>query len=118
MCNINLGSTQALPAPVAGDVCDRNAECAASKIMATEDSPPPKLLYPEWQKKYEAALLELDREKLSEQIAAAEAAIYERLQKISGKSNHQTERQAIEDALSGLRVLKRDNLGFPDWESK
>lgn len=28
------------------------------------------------------------------------------------------ERQAIEDALSSLRVLKRDKLGFPDREKK
>jgi len=27
-------------------------------------------------------------------------------------------RQAIEDALASLRVFKRDNLGFPDWEKK
>jgi hypothetical protein len=86
--------------------------------MAAEHSAPSKILCPEWQTKYEAALLELDREKLSERVAAAEAAIYERLQKISGKSDHQTERQAIEDALSALRVLKRDKLGFPDWEKK
>jgi hypothetical protein len=25
---------------------------------------------------------------------------------------------AIEDALAALRVLKRDGLGFPDWEKK
>jgi hypothetical protein len=66
MCNIYLGTVQALPAIVAGDVNDRNADCAAFKTMATEDSPPPKIFYPEWQKKYEAALLELDREKLAE----------------------------------------------------
>jgi hypothetical protein len=44
--------------------------------MAAEDSAPPKILCPEWQTKYEAALLELDHEKLSERVAAAEAAIY------------------------------------------
>ena len=26
------------------------------------------------------------------------------------------ERQAIEDALGGLRVLKREQLDFPDWQ--
>jgi hypothetical protein len=26
--------------------------------------------------------------------------------------------RSIEDALASLRVLKRDNLGFPDWEKK
>jgi hypothetical protein len=45
-------------------------------------------------------------------------AIFNRLQAISQGSNHTAERQAIEDALASLRVLKRDNLGFPDWENK
>jgi hypothetical protein len=84
--------------------------------MATEDSP--SLLYPEWQNEYAAALVELDREKLSERVAAAEAAIFNRLQAISQSSDHKAERQAIEDALTALRVLKRDELGFPDWGKK
>jgi hypothetical protein len=28
------------------------------------------------------------------------------------------ERNVIEDALNSLRVIKRDELGFPDWESE
>ena len=87
--------------------------------MATEDSPSPKvILYPEWQNEYAAALVELDVKKLPERIAAAETAIFNRLQVISQSSDHQAERQAIEDALAALRVLKRDELGFPDWEKK
>src|SRR2546425_11815189 len=60
----------------------------------------------------------LDPETLRERVAAAETAIFNRLQAISQGSNHTAERQAIEDALASLRVLKRDNLGFPDWEKK
>jgi hypothetical protein len=86
--------------------------------MATEDSPSPKILYPEWQNEYQAALVELDREKLPERVVVSETAIFNRLQVISRSSDHQAERQAIEDALAALRVLKRENLGFPDWEKK
>ena len=86
--------------------------------MATEDSPSPEIIYPEWQNEYQAALLELDTEKLRGRVAAAETAIFNRLQAISQGSNHTAERQAIEDALASLRALKRDNLGFPDWEKK
>jgi hypothetical protein len=86
--------------------------------MATEDSPSPKIPYPDWQNEYAAALVELDREKLSGRVEAAETAIFNRLQVISQGSDHQTERQAIEDALAALRVLKRENLRFPDWEKK
>jgi len=84
--------------------------------MATDDSPSFRILYPHWQNEYQAAVLELDRTKLSERVAAAEAAIYTRLQQISQNSPHDPERQAIEDALAGLLVLKRDVLGYPDWK--
>jgi hypothetical protein len=33
-------------------------------------------------------------------------------------ADHKAEQQAIADALSALRLLKRDKLNFPDWESK
>ncbi len=78
----------------------------------------PNIVYPEWQPEYQAALLELDTEKLRERVAAAETAIFNRLQAISHGSNHTGERQALEDAFASLRVLKRDNLGFPDWQKR
>ncbi len=71
----------------------------------------PKILYSEWQNEYQAALLELDRKKLLERVTAAETAIFNRIQAIS--PSHAAERQAIEDALANLRVLRRDNLGLP-----
>jgi len=86
--------------------------------MATTDPPSPQIPYPEWQNEYQAALVELDRKKLPQAVAASETAIFNRLQVISQSSDHQAERQAIEDALTALRFLKRDNLGFPDWEKK
>jgi hypothetical protein len=86
--------------------------------MAIDDSPSPLILYPPWQNKYQGALLETDRETLKGRVEAAEAAIYERLQQISQNSHHDTERQAIEDALQDLRSLKKNELGFPDWENK
>ena len=66
--------------------------------------------YAEWREPYQQALLELDQKKLIERIAAAETAISNRLRAIAGDSNHHAERQAIEDALSSLRVLKRNSL--------
>jgi hypothetical protein len=76
----------------------------------------PELLYPEWQREYLAALLELDSQKLKERVEAAESAIFKRLQSISHSPDNDAERQAIEDAIAGLRVLKRDRLNFPDWK--
>ena len=86
--------------------------------MAAKDYPSPKIPYPDWQNEYQAALVELDRKKLPERVAASETTIFNRLQVISQSSDHQAERQAIEDALTALRFLKRDILGFPDWEKK
>ena len=65
------------------------------------------------QKDYEAALGEPNREKLAEQVAAAENVIFIRLQTISQSADRRAERQAIENALASLRVLKRDKLGGP-----
>lgn len=86
--------------------------------MTDPSSPSPKILFPEWQPEYQAALLELDPKQLMDRVKAAETAIFNRLQVISGTNDSSAERQAIEDALAGLRVLKRDSLGYPDWEKK
>ena len=86
--------------------------------MATEDSSSSEVRYPEWQNEYRAALLEFDKIKLFERVAAAETAIYKRLQQIAQSSGHQAERQAIEDALSALSALMIERLDFPDWEKK
>jgi len=87
--------------------------------MATEDSLSPSItLYPDWQNDYAAALVELDCKKLPERVGAAETAIFNRLQTISQSSDHRAEHQAIEDSLAALRVLKRDELGFPDLGKK
>jgi hypothetical protein len=76
-----------------------------SKETKTDDN----IRYAEWREPYQQALLELDQKKLSERIAAAETAISNRLRAIDGDSNHHAERQAIDDALSSLRVLKRNS---------
>jgi hypothetical protein len=66
--------------------------------------------YAEWRDLYKQALLEVDEKKLRDRIAAAEKAISNRLGAIAGDSDHRAERQAIEDALSSLRVLKRNSV--------
>jgi hypothetical protein len=75
------------------------------------------LKYPEWQSPFREALLELEREKLQSKMMKAEEAIFQRLQQLTGTSDSEGERQAIEDAISALRVLKTEKLNYPDWES-
>jgi hypothetical protein len=75
------------------------------------------LKFPEWQALYRDALLELNPARLAAQVAAAEEAIFLRLQRLGRSPATHEELMAIEDALSSLRALKKDRLGYPDWNS-
>ena len=78
--------------------------------MADHDTSPfpQEILYPHWQNEYEAAIFELDFEKLAGRVAATEIAICNRLHQISQDSDHHDERHVIADALASLRVLKKN----------
>jgi hypothetical protein len=70
------------------------------------------LRYPEWQRTYHDALLELDPQKLVQRVSQAEMVILSRLQEIRFSSDSCLEVQAIEDAINGLRVLKNETVIF------
>ena len=72
------------------------------------------LKYPSWQGPLQEALLEFDKNMLAQRVALAETAIGERMQALSQESNFSAERQALADALSSLRILKREPSSFPD----
>jgi hypothetical protein len=76
------------------------------------------LRFPVWQLEYQAALLEVDPQKLRERVKAAEAAIFLRQQALGYSSDGHAERQAIEDAMRALRFIKTEKLGYPDWNKK
>jgi len=62
-----------------------------------------------WQRFYENAVLETDRARLPVLIRAAQGAIQARMQQL--KQDHKPpaeELQALEDAMAGLHVLKRE----------
>jgi hypothetical protein len=89
--------------------------------MTQQDSSPSNLRYPAWHREYEASVHEPDPNKLLERVHAVEAAIFNRLQELAQSSentDHRAEEQSIAEALRTLRVLKRDKLQFPDWETK
>src|SRR5438128_8436355 len=93
-----------------GFLC-KHDECLVVQEAFMGGPSSPKILYAEWQNEYQVALLELDRKKLLERVKAAESAIFNRSQAIS--PTLAVERQAIEDALANLRVIRRENLGLP-----
>ena len=69
-----------------------------------------------WQELYATALLETDWSKIEEKIQVSENAIRVRLHEFS--INHggtPEENQAIEDALNGLNVLRKEVAA---WRSK
>jgi surfactin synthase thioesterase subunit len=65
--------------------------------------------YPIWQQRYEAALVELDPLKIPGRLRAAQEAILTRQQELSGNSDGEIERMAINNAIRALRVLQIDN---------
>ena len=66
---------------------------------------------PVWQQAYQAALLEVDPAKLRDRILAAYAAI-QTYQDEAVNDNSDVDHEAISDALSNLRVLRRE-AGLP-----
>ncbi len=69
----------------------------------------------DWQQHYEAAILETDRSRLPTLIRAAETAIHTRVKELeTDHAGSAEERQAIEDALAGLRVLQKESSGVFD----
>jgi hypothetical protein len=78
-----------------------------------------------WQREFEACLNQSDPQKLLARIHSVEAAIGDHLRELAQGPGHNpdhelshAERQAITKALETLRALKRDKLGFPDWNGK
>ena len=93
-------------------------QAVAPSAMTQQGPSPSNLRYPAWQIEYEASVSESDPMKLIERVHSAEAAIFTRLQQLAQSpesADHHAEQQAIADALTTLRILKRDKLNFPDW---
>lgn len=68
-------------------------------------------------KAYREALLEVNPQKLPARIFAAETAILMRMKALLTSSDGHREREAIEDAVSALRVLQTEKPDYPAWEA-
>ncbi len=77
-----------------------------------DPSPSPKIKVPiryDWQGSYQAALLETDWTKMQERIQTAESEIHKRRLVLSqDHSGTLEEREALVNAMGGLRVLRMD----------
>jgi hypothetical protein len=71
-----------------------------------------------WQEAYRAALLETDWTKMVELVQAAESEIHKRRLELSKDHNGtQKEREAVVNALNGLRVLRMDAAAWRERQS-
>jgi len=61
-----------------------------------------------WEEHYVKAVLEPDHVRLQDLITRAEEAIQARKRELNGRIGHRLEMQLAQDALSSLRVLKRE----------
>jgi hypothetical protein len=69
-----------------------------------------------WQAVLRDLKQETDPERLSAKLQEVEGLILERLRELYRKNDDSKEHEALKDALSTLRIIKRDKLGFPDWQ--
>jgi hypothetical protein len=74
------------------------------------------LKFPQWQIPLMEAILEFDREKLAEKLQQVESRVFERFQQLRQGTDGASEREALNDALSTLRVLRQERLDYPDWK--
>ena len=71
-----------------------------------------------WQDSYHAALLETDWTKMVELVQAAESELHKRRLELSKDQNGtQEEREAVVNALNGLRVLRMDAAAWRERQN-
>ena len=67
----------------------------------------------EWFSLYRDAMLELEHAKITGRISETRTAVIARLEKLKDMPRFQTEeREAIDDALQGLKVLEREETAY------
>jgi len=67
-------------------------------------------LAPEWQRLYLEALVEMNPQVLAQRVSVAEKAILSRVAELCTSSDDPGEWKAIEDAITGISVLRKENL--------
>jgi hypothetical protein len=66
----------------------------------------------QWRRLFVAALTEIDSEKFSTRLAAADDAVFHRLLAIEDQAGTDGERVALEDTMQDIRLLRDNCLHF------
>ncbi len=74
----------------------------------------PELKFPQWQAPFQELIIEFTLHRLPDKLQKAEALVLERVQQLNHGNDHRDERIALQDALSILRIMKREGLGSFD----
>jgi hypothetical protein len=85
---------------------------AADQMLAGDTRGDAELRFPDWQLPLQEVVLEFDCAKLQQEIQRVEALIIQRIQQLPRSTDSDVERDAINDALFLLRMIKRDRLGL------
>jgi hypothetical protein len=93
---------------------ERRLFAFGGKSMASKEKTAPiqALQFPQWQREYEAALIETDHKILFKQVEVAEAALRTRRETLTPDGDGLAERLEIDKALEKLQALKKDVLKF------
>ena len=71
--------------------------------------------FPEWQEPLQELVLEFDLVRLHKKMQRVAALLRDRLQQMQDWAEaHTAEREALGDAISVFRVIKREDLDFAD----
>lgn len=73
---------------------------------------------PSWQDLYQAALVEPDRQKLTDLVLAVEEALLLRSQELTGSGLDDNERAAMAESARNLLTIKTEKLGWPGINPK
>jgi hypothetical protein len=71
-----------------------------------------------WRELYQAALVESDKEKLTQLVMAVEEAMFLRAQGLSDSKVDDKERTLMANATQKLLIIKTEKLGWPGFKPK
>jgi hypothetical protein len=93
--------------------------CRRPQLLVTDESSSPfftwqrhHLVFPTWQRDYEAVWGEADKAALFKKVEAAETVMLIRRDLLTCSVDNRTEWQALEASLAELHVLKKERLNF------
>lgn len=66
-----------------------------------------------WRELYQSALVEPDKERLTQLIIAAEEVIFRRVQELARGEADDQERAAMTEAVEKLLTIRTEKLGWP-----